>query len=157
MLWEKPLSAISVRELCSKADINRSTFYDHYADLCDFCNCLEQETIEQTMRYMEKRVRRTNQEDALTELLVYIQNNANLFLTLLHRSGGFARRIEENVYQIYAEYYSGIGREFTEADKYRIEFNTAGAIRVIQSWLLKENKQTPSEVAKMCFSLSGKE
>lgn len=31
----KPLEKIRVRELCEKAQINKSTFYDHYRDVYD--------------------------------------------------------------------------------------------------------------------------
>lgn len=32
----KPLEKITVKELCEKAQINKSTFYFHYADIYDF-------------------------------------------------------------------------------------------------------------------------
>ena len=39
----KPVEKITVRELCDKADINRSSFYDHYIDYPDFLDKLETE------------------------------------------------------------------------------------------------------------------
>lgn len=36
ILEYKPVEKITVRELCDKADINRSSFYDHYIDYPDF-------------------------------------------------------------------------------------------------------------------------
>ena len=35
LLQKKPLSSITVKELCAKADINKSTFYLHYHDIYD--------------------------------------------------------------------------------------------------------------------------
>ena len=32
---EKPLEKIRVKELCEKAEINKSTFYAHYRDIFD--------------------------------------------------------------------------------------------------------------------------
>ena len=43
LLEEKPLSGISVKAICERADINRSTFYDHYTDQYDLLHQLEQE------------------------------------------------------------------------------------------------------------------
>ena len=41
----KPLEKIRVRELCEKAQINKSTFYDHYRDVYDLAEQLEDEAI----------------------------------------------------------------------------------------------------------------
>ena len=43
MMLERPLQNISVAELCIKAEINRSTFYAHYADIFDLQQRLEEE------------------------------------------------------------------------------------------------------------------
>lgn len=35
LMKEKPLNKITVREICDKADVNRSTFYSYYMDIYD--------------------------------------------------------------------------------------------------------------------------
>ena len=35
LMKEKPISKITIKELCEKADINRTTFYAHYTDQYD--------------------------------------------------------------------------------------------------------------------------
>ena len=35
LMQEKPLNKITVREICDKADVNRSTFYSYYMDIYD--------------------------------------------------------------------------------------------------------------------------
>ena len=45
----QPLEKITVTELCEKAEVNKSTFYKHYADIFDLSNQLEEETIEQIL------------------------------------------------------------------------------------------------------------
>lgn len=45
LLKEKPVSGISVTELCEKSQINRTTFYKHYADVFDLLDCMEQEML----------------------------------------------------------------------------------------------------------------
>lgn len=45
LLQEKPLSSISVTELCAKSGINRTTFYKHYADVFDLMDCMEREVL----------------------------------------------------------------------------------------------------------------
>ncbi len=45
----QPLEKITVKELCEKAEINKSTFYKHYTDIFDLSSKLETETIEQIL------------------------------------------------------------------------------------------------------------
>ena len=33
LITEKPLTSITVKDVCARADINRSTFYLHYKDV----------------------------------------------------------------------------------------------------------------------------
>lgn len=42
---KKPLEKITVKELCSLALINKSTFYSHYKDIYALSEAIEQETV----------------------------------------------------------------------------------------------------------------
>ena len=42
---KKPLEKITVKELCSLALINKSTFYSHYEDIYALSEAMEQETV----------------------------------------------------------------------------------------------------------------
>lgn len=153
MLQERPLSKISVRELCSRADINRSTFYIHYKDIYDLFDFLEQEAVDQVTQYMKHRVNRDKQEDAMADLLTYLRDNASLHATLMRSSLTYDDRVRETVFQVYLKYYQDIGKELSEKDAYRIEFNTAGTAKLIEKWLLNDDgKRSPREMATMIFS-----
>lgn len=52
LLSEKPIEKISVTEICKRADINRGTFYSHYADPFDLKHQLE---LELTNAFAESR------------------------------------------------------------------------------------------------------
>ena len=45
LLKEKRISNISIKEICERADINRSTFYSHYQDQYDLMHQVEQEVL----------------------------------------------------------------------------------------------------------------
>lgn len=49
IMSEKEFSAISVNDLTKKAEINRATFYSHYADKHDLLNSIVAETFGQMM------------------------------------------------------------------------------------------------------------
>ena len=46
LLEEKPVAEISVKELCQVCDLNRSTFYLHYASVQELLEAMEQEILE---------------------------------------------------------------------------------------------------------------
>ena len=45
VLKEKPISRITVKEVCDKAEINRGTFYKHYQDCYDLLDKIEEEGL----------------------------------------------------------------------------------------------------------------
>jgi len=45
LMKEKSISQITIKELCEKADINRSTFYTHFADQYQLLKSIEDETL----------------------------------------------------------------------------------------------------------------
>lgn len=47
---KKPLEKITVKELCSLACINKSTFYSHYEDIYALSETLETETVASVLR-----------------------------------------------------------------------------------------------------------
>lgn len=49
MLNEKPISKITVKELASKCDINRNTFYYHYSDVYELLSEIFQEELQKVI------------------------------------------------------------------------------------------------------------
>ena len=47
LLKDKPISKITVKEICDKAEINRGTFYKHYQDCYDLLEKIEAEGIQE--------------------------------------------------------------------------------------------------------------
>lgn len=46
LLSEKPIDKITISELCTRAEINRKTFYRHYTSLADVASELENEMLD---------------------------------------------------------------------------------------------------------------
>ncbi len=53
-LKEKPISKITVKEICEDADINRATFYAHYTDQYDLLQRIENEIIDDINLYLSE-------------------------------------------------------------------------------------------------------
>ena len=47
LMEDRPLASVSITELCSRADVNRSTFYSYYSDLLQLLKEIEDDIIGQ--------------------------------------------------------------------------------------------------------------
>ncbi|MCD8316718.1 MAG: TetR/AcrR family transcriptional regulator, partial [Eggerthellaceae bacterium] len=52
LLKEKPLSRISVLEICENAQINRTTFYKYYGSQSDLLKDIENDFLDQTNEHL---------------------------------------------------------------------------------------------------------
>lgn len=86
LLLHKPLGSITVREVCDACQINRGTFYNHFADIRDVYECIEADFFADVQLYLD-RVDVFRFDAALfTELLNYFQEN-DAIATLVRNSG----------------------------------------------------------------------
>ena len=153
-LKQKPISKISVKEICDDADINRATFYAHYMDQYDLLRQIEDEIIDNVVQYLE--VFNFKENDLISieiteKILIYIEENSELFDLLLNSNGDI---------QFYQEVIKIIGwKHFVplisndsikeEDAEYIFHFLASGAVGVIQMWLKNGMKNTARELAEI--------
>src|SRR5699024_705524 len=53
ILQKKQLTLVTVKEICERADINRSTFYAHFNDQFDILFQIEEELIDDMISFLE--------------------------------------------------------------------------------------------------------
>ena len=90
LMQEYPISKISVTMICDAADINRSTFYAHYADPYDLLNQIQREVIDGIKEHVFSILFMEQTESAVTvivQVLEYVKANAALFKALLSGNG----------------------------------------------------------------------
>lgn len=91
LLTEKPLSKITVKELCEKADINRTTYYKYYLDIYDQIAQIENGIISDMLKELDAITTehgndRENRLLVITKSLEYIEHHKDEFKILLERS-----------------------------------------------------------------------
>lgn len=149
LLENKDYEYITVKEICSKAGVNRSTFYLHYETIDD----LLQETIE----YIKKQffnsfngaqlnkeiINRSSLEELvlitpeyLTSYLQFLKNNKNVFILINKKPTLFnSEMIFEKMYK---ELFIPILNKFDVAKEnqvYVFEFYFKGVFAIITKWL----------------------
>jgi len=87
LLAQKPISEITVKEVCEIADINRSTFYTHYSDHYDLLSKIEEEITEDMNKYLHSYSYELEKESVqiTQKILEYIIENKFMFQTLLNK------------------------------------------------------------------------
>lgn len=105
---QKPLEKITVKELCTLANINKATFYLHYHDIYDLSETLERDVVQSCLEGIEhpENIFKDN-KDFIRELTASFMANEQLIKILFegNRSGSFMNLFEEELYKvIYSAY-----------------------------------------------------
>lgn len=159
LLKEKPISSITIKEICEQADINRSTFYSHYADQYDLLTNIEDEIIDELNQAL-LQYDYTQEKEALARLkylLEYVYSRHEHFRILFSDHGN--KRFTHKV--MYAA-QTHIMNDFSEpehkmsetAAKYMTIYSISGSITVIEYWLENGMRESTDEMARIITEIS---
>lgn len=150
LLSKKDLAYITVKEICEKAKVNRSTFYLHYETIDDLLVESAQHIINQFVDYMPndtidfiKKLPDCSLDELylitpeyLTPYLTFIKNNQRIFRVSLENSLTLKM---DKAYKDFSRYIlSPILDRFhvpPEDQKYIIPFYINGLIAIVKEWL----------------------
>ena len=80
ILQERPIERVTVKEICDRADINRSTFYVHYGSPQELLDGIQREMFEEIK---EKKRDFTNIKAYMADMCDIIYDNRELMQVLL--------------------------------------------------------------------------
>ena len=154
LLGEKELSRITVKEICEVADVNRATFYAHYADAYDLMTKMQEELLENVHVYLANGIKRDTMSISLEiveKIFIYIQENAELCRLLLSERGDitFQKRVLKLAYELNMESVTRHGRISKEDAEFIYAFTLTGCVGAIQKWLNDDMQKSPQYMARM--------
>lgn len=139
LLKEKPISKITVKEICTGADINRATFYAHYADPYALLHEIEEALICDIQQYLTKGAEDEKTSDIimLSKILQYIRANADICSVLL---SDFSDAYFQQLLRELVQYELGLklrdSGAFSEEDgAFVLTFVLTGCVGMIHQWL----------------------
>ncbi len=167
LIEEKGLDALSVKDITTRANINRGTFYLHYKDKLDLLD----QTLREIARDLENialemndlssdEFRNTTMVSAIIiRLFRYFNANAPLIKALLPVKGpnSLQYAIKEMMWRNIFENDKAkhIKQENMLVPKeYLVSYIISAHIGVIQKWLEKGVRETPEEMAEILFNLT---
>ncbi len=174
ILEKKDFEYITVKEICDKSKVNRSTFYLHYSNTVDLLmesvKYLEDEfltyfSVNRDMIKEEKYIDRISScnlselnfvsDDYLYPFLTYIYENKRVFFTMLSHSKTFG--FNSTFERMFEHIFNPTLSRFHYPEKYRkfaIMFYLNGIMAIITEWLngnCKESIPEISEIIKFCI------
>lgn len=137
LLKENPISKITVKEICAGADINRATFYAHYADPYALLHEIEESLICDIRQYLSESAKDTEADDIamLSKILQYIRENADMCSVLLsdYSDTYFQQLLRELVQH---ELKLRASSAFSDEDgAFILVFVLTGCVGIIRQWL----------------------
>ena len=83
----KPLEKLTVKELCEKAEINKSTFYVYYSDVYDLSEVIEDEIVTSVIKSIERpRDVIDNPKNFTRSLFIAYESQSSLISTVFSGS-----------------------------------------------------------------------
>lgn len=157
LLWQKPVEKITVRELCDRAEINRSTFYKHYRDCYDLLDKMKDEALRQ-FDEMLAGMKARGVKAAMTEILQKLKDNAAMFRAFRQLGGehSFTNQLAGRCFA-YMDMQISVrpALGWDEAQKgMAYSYLTGGATAVIEYWLQNNCEESAEQIAETILELS---
>lgn len=150
LLQEKPVDHITVKELCERAELNRSTFYAYYTDVPALYEEMGNELADALLEHIQTM---NDQSGLNTELmLTYIRDNYEMFRLLVYcdhytdLNQSIIKRIFQGFFNISLK---GDFHNVPEEREYALQFIFMGGTGVIHRWVQNDCDLPPRQVAQL--------
>ena len=159
LLQEKSIHQIAIRELCERAGINRTTFYNHYGSQYDVLTEIADKYLSDIACALEN-VELQNREDVhsrVTLVLQYMEDNLLLSRLLLHSDlgGDFVPRLFSlpKIEDLLDEALCGV---VSKRERQAIvDFAIYGSYKLLQDWIAEDVRVSAREEAELILKLAG--
>ena len=139
LLETKTLSEITVVEICSKADVNRGTFYKYYRDIPDLYDKIEDSLAEKLYALISKPDASIHQKNIdFEEILKILAHNKEF--TYIAQNPNSSQRLAQKLLTLFIPHLQQmLQRQCPNASRQDsdllLEYILGGCIRVISCWL----------------------
>ncbi|MDD5954164.1 MAG: TetR-like C-terminal domain-containing protein [Firmicutes bacterium] len=153
-LEEKPISRITVKEICEDADVNRSTYYVYYSDPYDQLHKIEDTFIREQAVYIDAILQNGEQDDpsftnVINKLLHYYQERKHMLRVLLGKHGDI--HLEYDILAFFADRilsYGSSRRKLPQEQMQDYIYAASGCFGLIIYWIMTDCKEEPGQLAR---------
>lgn len=159
LMKEKRISKITIKELCDKADINRSTFYAHYTDQYDLLRKIEDDVLlwlkEAIITVMEK-TDKSGTIEVLEKICQYLVENSRHLQVLMSEQGDidFQKELFTLIYQQCGVSSSTFMKNGFGMSEDSFIFVVNGSVGLIRHWLKNGFTKSAKEMAEVIYDMA---
>ncbi len=157
LLKEKPLSQITVYELCQVSEINRTTFYKYYGSQEELLNEIEGDFLRQLDEDLKQVI--TQGSNAMLLILQHLYEERDLFCLLVRSipAQEFSGHLFSipSIEMIFRNMFNENNYSETEV-KYIRQFVFQGTFSVLYDWLNSENPEPVEKIVDVLGLLRSK-
>lgn len=163
LMKDKPVNNITVKELVTAADLNRSTFYNYYCDIPDMLEKLEGEVYNEFLNILELHINKEGlRHDIYKEVHKFVEDmcdairsNMEFCKCIFSKNGDISflfkleELIENHIKDQLKEYLDGK----IDHPTYVYAFVKSGYIGILKSWMKGGCMESSQEIANLTYNL----
>ena len=159
LMKKKSISKITIKEICENADVNRTTFYAHYADQYQLLQSIEDETLSWVKDTIAGFSGKTSRKDFIHDIkkvFEYIIENRNHIQVLMSEQGDiiFQRNLISVIYEQCGIWLTNDMNADAEKSELYFVFLVSGSVGLIQHWLKNGLKESANEMSEIIYDMS---
>jgi AcrR family transcriptional regulator len=142
----KPIEKISVQEIANRAGYNRSSFYQHFCDIYELLDCLENDVLESI------RQKLSDGQGSIQETMSILDENKSYLKALFgdYGNGHFTERLKANI--PYEAHKLNISKD-DPITPYLMEFHLSTVFSLYRLWYRRNRDISPEEFLSLVFCL----
>ncbi len=159
LMKDKPISKITIKELCTNADINRTTFYAHYTDQFALLRQIEDDALSWAKEAITALLSKTDRHETmkvLEQICQYFAENSSHLQILMSEQGDvhFQKQLFTLIYEECGIHPLEDCSEDIAKRELNFIFVVTGSIGLIQHWLKSGLIQPANEIAEVIYNMA---
>ena len=150
------IEKISVRELCEKAELNRSTFYAHYAEPREVLAEAEEDILQETAAYIRKigAQKTGGGKEYVSAFLRYVRENDGVFRVLLVTAADPAFKSRFTQIALLNLFEHMQVEMAPEKQQYVYSYLLNGSFGMLTQWIRSDYAAAVPELVELLFALN---
>jgi AcrR family transcriptional regulator len=170
LMEEKGFEALTVKDITTKAKINRGTFYAHYQDKFDLMTKCEEEIMKDmssmaiqnfpdVLAEMKTNSMTFSPFHPLVSIFEYLNENSGFMKAVLGPNGDLSFQTKLRAF-MWETMFGDVASSLFDKEKllvpsqYLISYVAAAHIGIIQQWLTSGRKESSEEMARILWTLA---
>lgn len=147
MMREMDIYHISIRELCQRAEVNRTTFYKYYGNQYDLLADMENDLLDFLSKTIEEHA--ANPIKIIETACEYLEDHLEFGRLIINNNVDplFPQKLFSMAALRGAALEKMNGLQDGAVKEYYFNYITYGAYRIICLWLNKDQRESPEQIA----------